>query len=68
MKILPDRTVLTVLRHKDLWAIECAGDHFGHARDKDEVKATANKRARQMQDGGQACLVRVIGENGYFGG
>lgn len=57
-----------MLRHNDLWAVECAGEHFGHARDKSEVKATANKRARQMQDGGQACLVRVIGENGYFGG
>jgi len=68
MKVLPDRAVLTVLRHNDLWAIECDGDHFGHARDKDEVKATANKRARQLLDDGQPCLVRIIGENGYFGG
>jgi hypothetical protein len=66
--MLPDRAVLTVLRHNDLWAVEFAGDHFGHAPDKEIVKATANKRARCMQDEGKACQVRVLGENGYFGG
>jgi hypothetical protein len=68
MKMLPDRAVFTVLRHNDLWAIEHAGDHFGHARDKEVVKATANKHARRMQDEGHACQVRVLGEDGYYGG
>jgi hypothetical protein len=68
MKMLPDRAVLNVVRHNHLWAVEHEGDHFGHAADKEVVKATANKRARDLQDRGQACQVRVLGENGFFPG
>jgi len=54
--------VLSVIRQNEMWAIEHDGAHFGHAKDKEVVKATANKRARAMQDDGQACQVRVSGE------
>ena len=66
MKSLLDRTILSVVRHNDMWAIEQDGEHFGHARDKEVAKATAHKRARAMQDRGQACQVKVYGEFGFF--
>jgi hypothetical protein len=61
-----DRAVLTVAKHNDVWAVEMDGEMFGHSRDKEEAKAAANKQARQIQDGGRACQVRVSGEHGYF--
>ncbi len=53
-------------RHDGLWAVEHEGEHFGHSADKEEVKATANKHARAMHDGGRPCQVRVSGELGFF--
>lgn len=61
-----NRAVLTVLRYEGAWAVEYDGEHFGHSPDKEVAKAHANKRARQMQDGGRACQVRVQGELGFF--
>ena len=61
-----DRAVLTVLRHDGAWAVEHEGEHFGHSSDKEVAKASAHKRARQMQDGGRPCQVRVSGEHGFF--
>lgn len=61
-----ERAVLTVAVHDGVWAVELDGDHFGHSPDKEIVKATANKRARQMQDNGRPCQVRVSGEMGFF--
>jgi hypothetical protein len=66
MKI--DRVVLTICRHDESWAVEEDGRYFGHSADKDVARASANKRAREMQDSGQACLVRVFGEHGFFAG
>jgi hypothetical protein len=62
----PDRAIFTVARHLEGWAVEIAGEFFDHSRDKEEVKAAANKRARAAQDAGQACQVRVSGEHGFF--
>jgi len=64
MKI--DRLVLTVCRHGDAWAVEEDGRYFGHSADKDVAKASANKRAREMQDEGRPCQVRVSGEHGFY--
>lgn len=61
-----DRAVLTVLRHDGGWAVEHEGEHFGHSGDKEVAKASAHKMARQMQDGGKPCQVRVSGEHGFF--
>ncbi|HEY3696732.1 hypothetical protein [Phenylobacterium sp.] len=66
MKIGQDRAVLTVTRHEGVWVVEHEGSIFGHSPDKEIAKATANKRARQMLDGGRACQVRISGEHGFF--
>jgi hypothetical protein len=67
MQMKPDRAILTVLRHAGSWVVEHDGEHFGHSPDKEIAKAAANKLARQMQDNGRACQVRVTGDLGYFG-
>lgn len=66
MKIGLDRLVLTVCRDNGVWAVEEEGSFFGHSTDKEVVKASANKRAREVQDHGRACQVRVSGEHGFF--
>jgi hypothetical protein len=66
MRMVPDRAVLTVVRHDGLWAVELDGHFFGHSIDKEIAKAAASKKARQMQDGGRPCQVRISGEHGFF--
>jgi hypothetical protein len=68
MKINSDRAVLTVIRHDGLWAVEFGGEMFGQSSEQQVAKAAANRRAREMQDAGRPCLVRVSGEAGYFSG
>jgi hypothetical protein len=34
--------------------------------DKEIAKAAANKRARQVQEEGRPCQVRVSGETGFY--
>lgn len=66
MRINPERSVLTVSKLEDGWAVELHGEHFGHSGDKEVAKAAANRRAREMIDGGTLCQVRVSGENGFY--
>jgi hypothetical protein len=66
MRIIQDRAILTVIRDGEHWAVELEGQLFGQSPDKEVAKAFANKRARQMQDSGRACQVRVNGEHGFF--
>ena len=61
-----DRTVLTVTRDGDRWAVELQGAFFGHAIEKEVAMASALKRARELIDGGRAAQVRVHGESGYW--
>ena len=61
-----NRAVLNVVQHDGSWAVELDGVFFGHSSDKEEAKASANKHAREMQDSGRACQVRVSGEHGFF--
>src|ERR1700760_888814 len=68
MAIHQKRTVLTVLRHDGAWAVECDGEHFGHSTDKEIVKASANRRARELLSGGSSCQVVVRGESSFFNG
>ncbi len=63
-----DRTVLTVFRRAGIWLVEHDGEDFGHTSDKEVAKAFANKRAREILDGGRPCQVRVSGENGFYSG
>lgn len=62
----PDRTVFTVARHLEGWAVEHDGVITDMSADKEVAKAAANKRAREAQDRGQPCQVRVSGEHGFF--
>lgn len=68
MRMMTDRAVLTVLPHDGGWAVELDGEVFGRSSDKEIAKAAANRRARQIQDEGGACQVRVSGEHGFFQG
>lgn len=68
MRMTLDRAVLTVARRDGVWAVELGGDLFGHSPDKEIAKAAANRRAREIQDGGGACQVRVSGEHGFWTG
>jgi hypothetical protein len=65
MKDTLERTVFTVMRDGDAWAVELRGAFFGHASDKEVAKAFALKRAREVVDGGGAAQVRVHGEGAY---
>jgi hypothetical protein len=42
------------------------GVHFGQSADKEVAKAAASRRARTLQDDGQACQIRVSGEHGFW--
>ena len=67
MRTTIDRAILTVIQQDGAWAVELGGQLFDQSLDKDVVKASANKRARSMQDQGQACQVRISGEGGFNG-
>lgn len=66
MRITPERAVLTVTRSEGVWRVEHDGREFGHSPDKEIAKAAANRRAREVTDGGRACQVRVYGEHGFW--
>lgn len=68
MRMIPDRAVLTVAREDGVWRVEHDGETFGHSREKEVARAAAVRRAREMQDSGQACELRVSGEHGFGGG
>ena len=64
-RINPERSILTIVRHEGVWSVELDGETFGHSSSKDEARASANKQARLMQDGGRPCEIRVEGEIGF---
>jgi hypothetical protein len=66
MRPITERAVLTVRRHEAGWAVELEGELFGVSSEREIAKAAANRRAREMQDSGRPCLVRVHGETGFF--
>jgi hypothetical protein len=66
MRNAPDRAIFTVVRHETGWAVEHDGEYSDASPDKEVAKAAANKRARAAQDAGKPCLVRVVGEHGFF--
>ncbi len=67
MRMTQERSVLTVVRQDGSWAVELNGELFGLSADKEIAKAAANKRARELQDSGHPCQVRVTGESGFSG-
>lgn len=66
MRMTPERAVLTVIRHEGQWSVEYDGRTFGHSADKEVAKAAANREAREMQDRGLPCQVKVMGEHGFW--
>lgn len=66
MKNQPDRAVLTVSLHEGQWFVDHDGEQFGHSIHREEAKAAANRRARALQDDGQPCQVRTMGEHGFW--
>ena len=66
MRTIVERAVLTVSRHDGVWRVEHEGDTFGHSADKEVSRAAAIRRAREIQDKGQACQLRVYGEHGFW--
>lgn len=66
MRMTTERAVLTVTRHEGIWAVELDGERFGQSSDREISKAAANRRAREMQDAGRPCQVRVAGETGFY--
>ena len=63
MRQSPERTILTVARHENLWQVEHDGRTFGHSPDKEVAKAAANRYAREMFEAGRLCQVKVWGES-----
>ena len=66
MRTTTDRTILTVARHDNGWSVELDGVHFGQSIDKEVAKAAATRRARDLQDGGRPCQIRISGEHGFW--
>jgi hypothetical protein len=65
MRTIMNRAVLSVTRSDGVWSVEHEGKSFGHSNDKEVAKAAANRRAREMQDGGTPCQVKIWGEIGF---
>jgi hypothetical protein len=63
MKQLVERTLFSVVRHGAAWAVEHEGGLHAHSPDKEEAKAWAHKRAREVVDRGGAARVVVSGES-----
>lgn len=66
MRIITERTVLTVARREGAWSVEQDGDYFGQSADKEVAKAAATRRAQSLQAEGRACQIRVSGEHGFW--
>ena len=62
MKMPQDRAILTVTRVEGVWRVEHEGEPFGHSREKAVAEAAARRFAREMQDAGRPCQVRVLGD------
>lgn len=65
-KDLP-RTIFTVTPHNGGWAVEHGGEFLDPASTKDEVMASASRRARAASAAGELTQVVVRGESGFFG-
>lgn len=62
MRDLLERTLFTVIRDGEAWAVEHDGGVFGRSSDKEVAMAWAHKRAREIIDRGGAARVLVRGE------
>ena len=60
-----DRAVFTVMAHKQGWAVEHEGRFFDASPVRDEVLASASRRARACHDQGRPAQIRIDGEQGF---
>ena len=64
----PPRTIFAVMPHQGGWAVEHEGAFTDQATSKDEVMASASRRARAANAKGELTQVVVHGESGFFVG
>ena len=57
-----ERAIFTISRTEDGWAVEHEGLLLDPSRNKDDVVASAARRARASHDGGRPAQVRLEGE------
>lgn len=57
-----DRATFRVVRFEQGWAVEHDGGHYDFAKCRDEVMASASKRARAVISQGGAAQVVIAGE------
>ncbi len=62
----PARMIFTVAQHAGGWAVEHDGVYTDQSMSRDEVMASASRRARAANGAGQLTQVVVQGEAGYF--
>ncbi|HWA60163.1 MAG TPA: DUF2188 domain-containing protein [Caulobacteraceae bacterium] len=62
----PTRALFTIRSDAGAWVVEHDGRRLDTTSTQEEARAAANKHARQAQDDGRPCQVRVIGEAGFF--
>ncbi len=65
MAINLQRAVFTVARHKLGWAVEHDGQFFDPSTAREEVVASACRRARASNERGWPAQVRMEGEPGF---
>lgn len=63
----PPRVIFTVVPHRGGWAVERGGQFLDPGATKDEVMASASRRARAASAAGELTQVVVAGEAGFFG-
>ena len=66
MKPLAIRLTFAVVQHSGGWAVEHDGAYTDLSNSRDEVLASASRRARAANDAGALAQVIVQGERGYF--
>jgi hypothetical protein len=61
----PQRAVFTVVQHGKGWAVEHEGRFFDSSPLRDDVVASASRRARACNDQGRPSQIRIEGEHGF---
>jgi len=60
-----NRAVFTVVQRSPGWAVEHEGRFFDASSNREEVMASASRRARASNDKGQPAQIRIEGEHGF---
>jgi hypothetical protein len=60
------RLTFAVVQHSGGWAVEHDGAYTDLSSDRNEVLASASRRARAANDAGALTQVVMQGERGYF--